>query len=415
VSTDLSLYIGENVIDQLIDYCNHHQLERFMLVADENTYPVLGQAVEAALIARRCEVKSVILSGREVIADEHYLVQVLLQADRSNWTYLAVGSGTITDIVRIISHRTKASFISLPTAPSVDGFTSIGAPLVVGGLKQTYSAQPPLAVLADLETLRTAPRPLIAAGLGDLLGKYTSLADWRLGQLLWDEPYSVEVARRARQSVEACAQQAEAIGRASAEAIRLLMEGLLESGLCMLEFGNSRPASGAEHHLSHYWEMKLLQEKRPAILHGAKVGVATVLVARRYQEIRQLTPDQVAERLKAVPFPDRQQEIRQIETGYPPAVARQIMVDHAPFLELTAPAYEQLQQKIVAHWSAIQEIAASVPAPQMLIELLRQVDGPTEPAMLGLAEQEVRQARQYSHYLRNRFTVMKLSRMLGLP
>ncbi len=38
------------------------------------------------------------------------------------------------------------------------------------------------------------------------------------------------------------------------------MEGLIEAGFCMLDFGNSNPASGAEHHMSHYWEMKLLRE-----------------------------------------------------------------------------------------------------------------------------------------------------------
>ena len=108
-------------------------------------------------------------------------MQVLVRADRENRTYLAVGSGTITDITRFASHRTKADFISIPTAPSVDGYTSPSASLVIERLKQTVIAQPPIAIFADLPTLCAAPRPMIAAGFGDMLGKYTSLADWQLG------------------------------------------------------------------------------------------------------------------------------------------------------------------------------------------------------------------------------------------
>ncbi|MBK8047562.1 MAG: iron-containing alcohol dehydrogenase [Anaerolineales bacterium] len=108
-------------------------------------------------------------------------------------------------------------------------------------------------------------------------------------------------------AVDQCADNAAAIGKGSPAAVRTLMDALIESGFCMLDFGTSRPASGAEHHLSHYWEMKLLTEGRPAILHGAKVGVATVLVAGIYEQIRNLTREQVADLLEAASPPDAQQ------------------------------------------------------------------------------------------------------------
>jgi glycerol-1-phosphate dehydrogenase [NAD(P)+] len=181
---DIPIYCGDKAIPEMIRYCQESDLDRFLLVSDENTHAVLGARAEAALKAQGWDVRTVVLAGEEVIADEEHIVQVLLAAGREAWTYVAVGSGTITDITRFCSHRTRNDFISLPTAPSVDGYTSIGAPLVVRRVKTTALAQPPAAIFADLPTLCTAPHQMIAAGFGDILGKYTSIADWRLGALL---------------------------------------------------------------------------------------------------------------------------------------------------------------------------------------------------------------------------------------
>jgi glycerol-1-phosphate dehydrogenase [NAD(P)+] len=413
VVTNLPVYIEKDIMPTLIHYCESNHMDQFALVADENTYAASGEAVEEALTRHGFDVQTIILTGEEIIADEYYIMQVLLRANRQDRVYLAVGSGTITDIVRFVSHRTKTSFLSVPTAPSVDGFTSRGAPLVIGRFKQTIYTQSPLAVFADLNTLCAAPRPMIAAGFGDMLGKYTALADWKLGHLLWDEPYSDPIAQRAWNALQKCVGHSQEISSASPEGIHSLLEGLIESGLCMLDFGQSHPASGAEHYLSHYWELKLLQENRPAILHGAKVGIACVLVARFYEKIRQLSQEQAMELLKATSMPDREQEVQRIRSVYG-AIAERVIAEQAPYLDISEDAYGLLKQKVIDHWGEIQEIAANVPTSEELADLLRQVDGPTDAGMIGLNEEEVALAIEYSHYLRHRFTVIKLSRILGI-
>ena len=159
LASSIPVQIGADVTADLVRYCQARRLDRFTLVADRNTYPVLGEAVERALKRHGFQVQAVVLAGEEIIPDERSIVQVLVRAGRESYTYLAVGSGTITDIARFASHRTKADFISIPTAPSVDGYTSPGSSLIIDRLKQTVVAHPPIAVFADLPTLCAAPRP----------------------------------------------------------------------------------------------------------------------------------------------------------------------------------------------------------------------------------------------------------------
>lgn len=409
----IPMTIGPDALRHLRLYCQSLSAERFTLVCDTNTYAALGQRVEETLDRAGLRVSVVVLPGDEVVADERYLVRLLVQAPPGDQVFLAVGSGTITDITRYIAFRTRNPFISVPTAASVDGFLSSVAPLVVDGLKETCPAQGPIAVFAELEALAAAPARLRAAGFGDVLGKATALADWELGRLLWGEPHDAGIARRVRAALTRCFESADAIGAGSEPGVRTLMEALLETGLCMLEFGDSRPASGAEHHCSHYWEMQLLMANRPAILHGAKVGYAATLVAQLYDQIRGLSQDEARILAQRAPFAGHDAEIAEMTTAYGPSAGGVLRIQ-APFLALGESAYADLQQRIVAQWPAIQAIAQTVPASATLRALLDRAGAPSGWRALGLDEAMVRRALRYGHYLRSRFTVIKLCRMLGI-
>jgi glycerol-1-phosphate dehydrogenase [NAD(P)+] len=246
-----------------------------------------------------------------------------------------------------------------------------------------------------------------------MLGKLTSIADWRLGRLLWNEPYDEAIAQRTLAAVQICIDNVDAIGRGEPQAISRLFDALLESGYCMLDFGESRPASGAEHHTSHYWEMKLLREGRPAILHGAKVGVATVMVAQLYDQVRALTREQVADRLEAATWPSRDAEIARIRAAYDD-LADNVIADHRAFLELAPEKVEKLKRAILEHWDEIQAIAAQVPPAATVADLLQRAGGPATAAELGLNDAERDLGFDNGHYLRNRFTARKLARILGI-
>ncbi len=408
-----SVTIDDRAVEHLVAFCRDNALDKLYLVADTNTYEAQGRVVEKALRAAGFDLKQIVFTNKEVIADAAHVFDVLIAAGAELRTYIAVGSGTLTDITRFASHRTHSQFISVPTAPSVDGFASIGAPLIVHGVKITVICQAPLAIFADINVLCNAPQAMIAAGFADMLGKLTSIADWRIGRLLWNEPYDEVIARRTLDAVQVCIDNADGIGGASPAGIARLLDALLESGYCMLDFGSSRPASGAEHHYSHYWEMMLLREGRPAILHGAKVGVATVMVAELYDRVRQLSRQQVSDLLEAATWPARADEVARIEAAYGD-LAGDVIAEHRAFLDLSPADAEALKRKILANWDEIQAIATQVPPAATVADLLRRVGGPVIAAELGFDDDERDLAAANGHYLRDRFTVRKLVKVLGV-
>jgi glycerol-1-phosphate dehydrogenase [NAD(P)+] len=408
-----SIYIGPGAVDRLQAYLAEHNLRRLALVADANTYAALGDRVEAALRGAGLDVLTILLAGPEIIVDESQVIDVMLRNDARERAFLAVGSGTVTDIVRFVTLQTGGAFISLPTAPSVDGYTSPITPMVVKRLKITAPGHLPQAIFADLDTLRAAPRPMIAAGVGDVIAKWTSTADWKLGRLLWGDHYDAAIAGRFVGALQRVVDAADAIAVASEDGIRALMEGLIESGLCMADFGTSFPASGSEHLLSHFWESRLLAERRPALLHGAKVGVGTVLAAGYWQQVRGLSRAEAARRLSASRLPSREQEIAHIRTGWPFAVA-QVLEAQARFLAMTEADYDTLKTAVLDRWDEIQAIAAEVPPPDAVARLLRKVGGPMTAQEAGLEERDLADGLAYAFYLRDRLPVLRLRRMLDL-
>jgi len=314
--------LARGAADETAPYLLEAGMRRALFVADETTARVIGgrlaQAYDAAGGAARLEIIRPNAAG-DVVADEASVLQAIIAAQHHGAAALvAAGSGTIHDIVRYAAFTLGLPFVSVPTAPSVDGFTSKGAPLILRGEKITLPAVAPIALFADLDVLCAAPRPLIAAGFGDMLGKYTSLLDWVYGRETAGEPYDDEIAALTRGALERCVDHAEAIGRGTEEGVRALMLSLIESGIALLRFGQSHPASGAEHHISHYWEMAFLREGRRQVLHGAKVGVACAIVAdlyKRYAAEGRPLPGACREMLAELPDGDELRRLLRIAGG----------------------------------------------------------------------------------------------------
>jgi glycerol-1-phosphate dehydrogenase [NAD(P)+] len=411
-SQEIFVKTTEDIHPHLINFCSEKKFTNILLVCDSNTYSACGRNIEQVLKDRGRIVRVVNLGEGEIMADEEQLIKVMIAVDQDTGVLLAAGSGTLTDITRFVSHRVRLPFISIPTAPSVDGFVSIGSPLVIHHLKKTILCKPPIALFGDLRILSKAPQKMIAAGFGDLIGKYLSLADWKLGNLIREEPIDAEIYQRLFRSVESAVKAAPEIGKGTPEGIRQLMEGLIQSGFCMLDFGNTSPASGAEHHISHFWEMKLIQENRPGVLHGAKVGVASIISAGWFERINKITKYEIADLISHAVVPKNdpiEEEIRSVFGEN----AEEIIKEQKWFLHMTPVEFQKIKERIIEKWDDILEIANRVPLPSQLSKWLQELGAPIHPKELGFDDLETKQALEYSHYLRDRFTINKFRILFG--
>ncbi|UOE93586.1 sn-glycerol-1-phosphate dehydrogenase [Alkalihalobacillus sp. LMS39] len=283
-----ALSLSDDAFQLCVTFLEKKSFQHIYLVCDQNTYDVAGQHLHTLLSEIQtfnvtlCIVKPNELG--DVTADATSITDVFIEADKKTDVFLAVGSGTIHDITRVVSYKMDKPFISIPTAPSVDGFNSMGAPLIIRGEKKTYQTHGPIALFGHMSVLMNSPIELISAGYGDMLAKLTSLVDWKFGHLIADEPYCPTVATMTKEALEACLVNTAEIANRTEKGIRTLMEALLQSGNAMLQFGQSHPASGAEHHLSHFWEMEFIKQKKRQVLHGAKVAVSTQIILDLYQK-----------------------------------------------------------------------------------------------------------------------------------
>ncbi len=256
-----------------------------LVVADLNTYNAAGENVVNRLREAGYTITLSLFNTRDVIHPDEYAVgKIIFDLEPEMSFLLVVGSGCLTDTTRVISHRTGIPFISVATAASMDGYASVGAPMLIDGLKKSLYVGAPIAILADVDVLCAAPFPMTVAGFGDLLGKLNSRVDWKLANIVTSEYYCQTVIDMVSDTVDLCVAQAAGIREHSPAALATLIEGLILSGVGMLAVGNSRPASGSEHHLSHYWEMKAITEHRPEHFHGKKVGVGTAVMAKFYEK-----------------------------------------------------------------------------------------------------------------------------------
>ena len=143
-------------------------------------------------------------------------------------------------------------------------------------MKSSFPCNLPRTILGDADILKDAPSVMILAGFGDIIDKYFALTNWRLSQIINGEYF--------------CSMTAK-MTHCQSQAIKDVMEGLIRTGIAISYINNSRPASASEHHLPHYLEMQYLFQGKEALLHGTKVGIASIIVAKLYETLAQENPD----------------------------------------------------------------------------------------------------------------------------
>jgi len=313
----MPIMIGGKAIEEFIEFCQQKHYEKFMIVADKNTARALGDRVFQAVKHKGWDVIYYVLDPEGLHTDETTLTRVLNAYDAIPRLFVAVGSGTITDTVRFTSHRSQNQFVSFPTAPSVDAYTSKNAPVTINHLKGSIYCHAPIAIFTDLPTICASPKFLTASGFGDLISKLTASSDWKMSYLIWDADFDEEIYASGLRAGQRAAEVVDGIRTADPKSMTAFMEGQFASGFCMADFGNSAPASGGEHHIAHVWEMMFHWENKEGLFHGHAVGVAAIICAEWYQRLKALSRKGAEDLLERSEIPPRSAQIAAIEKNLP--------------------------------------------------------------------------------------------------
>ena len=270
------VYIEPNAMARLEQLCA--DVEKILIVADENTYRVAGAQTESYISGRVCGRK--IFPGNTVLIPNEEAIEGVEAVLGDAQLIIGIGSGVIQDLCKYISHYHKVPYYIVATAPSMDGYASTGAAMITGGMKVTYSVGLPTAILADTQVLKDAPMEMIRAGYGDIVGKYSALNDWKLGHVVNGEYFCQYIYDLVMEMLNKTLPLAQKLQQRDAESMQVLMEALIGVGIAMSFLGNSRPASGSEHHLSHYFEITGIVDDTPYLAHGIDVAFSTVVTCK---------------------------------------------------------------------------------------------------------------------------------------
>ncbi len=385
--------IGENAFASIPEIIKDYK--HILLVADENTYAAAGERVVLHL-GRRLESALVFPGDHVVIPNEKAIEAIESHLTESTDLIVGVGSGVINDLCKIVSFKHGLRYDIVATAPSMDGYASVGSALILDGMKVTLNAAVPRSIIADTAVLSKAPMDMIRAGYGDIIGKYSCLNDWRLASLVLDEYLCPTVWNATMEEVEKTVRLADGIRACNEEAIGALMEALVAVGILMAYVGNSRPASGSEHHLSHYFEIIGIERKEDYLPHGIDVCFSAIETARLREEL--LALPSLSEFTYSFDKEAYEAEIRRIYGG---------VADEVLALQKKLGWYERDRVSIYREkWEEIKKILADAPKADEMLSLAERV-GLDKNAFYGLySKEKINDALLYAKDLKDRYSVL---------
>ena len=348
--------------------------------------------------------QKIVLDPTGLHANEISTAEVLAKLEGDVEVIVAVGSGTIHDIARFCAHERGIRFVSCPTGASVDGFCSTVAAMTWYGFKKTLPAVAPEIVLADTEIIKNAPMELVRSGVGDIMAKYTALADWKMAHVLTNELLCEKIYSIMQDAADTVMQSVPGIALGEESAYADVTYALIMSGIAMQMMGNSRPASGAEHHISHMIEMEpeAFPVKFPA-MHGEKTGVGSLIAVREYKRLAKI------------------EDITPYITDYAP-----ISEEHFRkfFGERLADSLikenendclaKVSREKLSASWGELRHIIDELPTEEYLYGLLEMLDAKRDLSSIGVDESELPVLLKNSPLVRNRLTLMRTRRMMKI-
>ena len=392
---------------------------KVLVVEDPRTKSVAGDNVVSRLKASGVEVSEYVVNpdGSDFHATYAKVEEVREAIRESGTVAVAVGSGTLNDLTKRASDELGRRYMVVGTAASMDGYTSYGASITKDGMKQTLSCRAPLGCIVDSLVAASAPREMTASGYADLIAKIPAGADWMLADAIGSEAIHPLAWRLVQGPLREAITNPSGCASGDEREVRKLCEGLVMSGFAMQAMGSSRPASGTEHQVSHYWDMEDLSFGGRPVSHGFKVGIGTLFSTKTLEfllrhDLSGVDVDKAVaswpssfDALKAT-FPavygDRPAHIRRAEDE----MAKKFSPPDKLRSELSTfkKVWPELSKGIRAQLMPFDEVR----------ENLRLAGAPCEPEQIGVTRARFRDTCRGIPYMRNRYFGIDLVVRLGL-
>lgn len=406
--------IGHGVVARTPHVLKKNGIQRPFIVCDANTFKAAMEQVEIALREAGMEYTVFNFGQGHIEPDESAVGALTMAFDKRCDAVLAVGSGVINDLSKVLSHALGLPSVVVATAPSMDGYASSSASMIQRRVKVSLNTGCPVAIIADTAIMKDAPMRMLQAGFGDMIAKYCALCEWRISSIVTGEAYCAEIADMVRMSLRQVVDAFEGLVDRDEEAVGKVVGGLILSGIAMAFADHSRPASGQEHYFSHMWEMMDLDKGKESDLHGIQVGVGTILTLKVFDWLRDIKPDRDAAKAMMAGFSQEawREQVKPIFGKAAPVI---IEGEERQYHKNSPERHAKHLQTILANWDAFLSIMQKeLPDTQTLIDQMRKLNMPVTPDDIGISEQAVKDSWLGSREIRDKYLCSSLAWDLGL-
>lgn len=402
--------ISSGAINTLPDYVREGGYKKPYMLCDAVTYEIAGRKCESVLKENGYE--PLVLIIRHLGFDEATLGEIVINKPDDCDLMIGVGTGSITDMLRFSSFKLGLPCFTVPTGAPMDGFSASVGIMNVNNLKATMPAHSTEVIIGDTDVLSGAPYRMTAAGFGDLIGKLNAINDWHLGALINEDHYCENMDALIMHYVDGILAQTDDIRERKPEALGNLMNALLLTGATISLYGSSRAISGAEHHMSHYWEVLGEQRGKDFAMHGEQVAVGTVLALRLVEKLRGMEIDFDAARDTARAYSEEAWR-GEIRRAYGNAADAIIELEEKSGKNTTAGRLKRID-RIEAEQDKIRSMLGGVYSSEKLRGVLKKVGVPCDPADIGISADMLRDTYLYCKETRARYTVYQMAWDLGV-
>ncbi len=385
------------------DCASMHPGKRVLLLDDENTHRAAGGTVAGLLAGKAVPFEQVTLPGDTVATEE--LADRIVEGSAAHGLIIAVGAGTINDLGKYAADKRGVPYWSVPTAPSMNGYTSSIVALKIRGVKRTLPSRPPELLYVDPRVIQNSPLELRHAGFCDVLAKSVSDFDWHAESLLFHGTYCTLPSAIVREPEDRYLEHPEKILQGDREAVMGLFEGLLYSGVAMSLAGSSAPASGGEHLISHFLDMRENVTGVKPKLHGLQVGAGLALSAVCYRKLAALEKEDLKKNAERAYDADLAR-IPSVWDGLALEVEKQFSGKRDRLM--------QFDSLLPETWPALRELFIQVRAPDLVLGLIRKTGHAMTLESLGISKDEFFLAATSARTIRDRITVLDLAAHAGI-